>query len=191
MAVLAQKQGFPLKFMQCASIISFETFWKIYLNWWINLEFLWLSLKVLRTSTRKGFSWKLMWKTLNLRNYFLSFWLLNGVLKKWSFKFWNIEDGQLGNLFLNALSEHKEIKIRGHKFNLKCYPDMKPIRWLVSVVDGPVLSNSRDVSQYDGQFNSSELRVANLYVRSIRVHYPEEPKICSTKQSVRKSMDGT
>ena len=52
MAVLALKQWFSLKFMQCASIISFESFWKIYLHRWINLEFLWSSLKVVRTSTR-------------------------------------------------------------------------------------------------------------------------------------------
>ena len=34
--------------MQCASIISSESFWKIYLHRWINLEFLWSSLKVVR-----------------------------------------------------------------------------------------------------------------------------------------------
>ena len=52
MAVLALKQWFSLKFMQCASIISSESFWKIYLHRWINLEFPWSSLKVVRTSTR-------------------------------------------------------------------------------------------------------------------------------------------
>ena len=52
MAVLALKQWVSLKFMQSASIISSETFWKIYLHRWINLEFLWSSQKVLRTSTR-------------------------------------------------------------------------------------------------------------------------------------------
>ena len=40
MAVLTLKQWFSLKFMQCASIISFESFWKICLHRWINLEFL-------------------------------------------------------------------------------------------------------------------------------------------------------
>ena len=52
MAVVALKQWFSLKFMQCASIISSESFWKIYLHRWINLEFPWSSLKVVRTSTR-------------------------------------------------------------------------------------------------------------------------------------------
>ena len=56
MAVLALKQRFSLKFMQCASIISSESFWKIYLHRWINLEFPWSSLKVVRTSTRAATS---------------------------------------------------------------------------------------------------------------------------------------
>ena len=67
MAILALKQWFSLKFMQCASIISSESFWKIYLHRWINLEFLWSSLKVVRTSTRgvsEAFSFP-KWNTSN------------------------------------------------------------------------------------------------------------------------------
>ena len=67
MAVLALKQWFSLKFMQCASIISSESFWKIYLHPWINLEFPWSSLKVVRTSTREWFSLKMFFLMTAIR----------------------------------------------------------------------------------------------------------------------------
>ena len=72
MAVLALKQWFSLKFMQCASIISSESFWKIYLHRWINLEFPWSSLKVVRTSTREGCVPAFDWRVLILDVMFLS-----------------------------------------------------------------------------------------------------------------------
>ena len=36
-----------------AMCIKYQTFWKIYLNRWIDLEFLWSLLKVIWTSTRE------------------------------------------------------------------------------------------------------------------------------------------
>ena len=53
--VLALKQWLQLRFMNCAWFISSETYIKMYFNHWINLEFLWLSLKVVKTPTRVDF----------------------------------------------------------------------------------------------------------------------------------------
>ena len=124
MAVLALKQWFSLKFMQSASIISSESFWKIYLHRWINLEFPRSSLKVVRTSTRDNLLVLIIPQSFYLYHFFHNFEFSEQIaesksinLKSYSntlvFKLKQVQDG-FQNSFLKTFMLTDDISCHRH-----------------------------------------------------------------------------